>query len=119
MSEDLVEIDFISPCPVEKCKNKNKMYRWLHVNCSGREKLSSEGEIRCLECKTHGPFVDWLFDCGEHDYKEVSAQGVAHALGIMAQIAVAPEEQLFIAKTTGNIMKDMVARQMQRSKNIK
>ena len=116
MAEELVEIDFISPCPVNKCKNQNKMYRWLHNNCGGREKLTSEGQIRCLSCKTIGPFVDWLFDCGEHDYEEVSAQGVAHALGIMAQIAVGPEEQLFIAQTTGKIMIDIVKREAEKKK---
>ena len=68
--------------------------------------------LRCLGCKIEGPFIDWLFDCGEHDYERVSAQGVAHALGVVAQLAVKQEEQLFIAKTTRNIMDDIITRQI-------
>ena len=104
------EIDFISPCPIENCKNKRKMYRWLHNNCGGREKLSSKGIIRCLNCGKKGPFVDWLFDCGEHDFEEISAQGVIHALGVMAQLSVEESEQLFIAETTKEIMKQIIER---------
>ena len=113
------EIDFISPCPVDQCKNKNKMYRWLHNNCGGREKLNSEGHLRCLKCSKKGPFVDWLFDCGEHEYREVSAQGIAHALGVMAQIAVEESEQAFIATTTIKLMQQMQERLKKRNKNEK
>ena len=111
------EIDFISPCPVDKCINKNKMYRWLHFECGGREKLTSEGILRCLKCEKKGPFVDWLFDCGEHDYEEISAQGIAHALAIMAQIVIAESQQGFIAKTLSKIMEQNIERESQRTKN--
>ena len=104
MDTTLTEIDFISPCPVEKCKNKNKNYRWVHYNCDGREKLNDLGFIRCLKCGGEAPFISWEFDCGEHDFLPGSAQGVCHALTVMAQLSVEQEHALFIAKTTQEIM---------------
>ena len=64
MDTTLTEIDFISPCPVEKCKNKNKNYRWVHYNCDGREKLNDLGFIRCLKCGGEAPFIS-----SKHYYK--------------------------------------------------
>ena len=91
------EVDFISPCPVQDCINKQKSYRWIHYNCGGYEKITNEGEIRCIRCGTSGLFVDWKFQCENHSFKEASAQGVAYALSVMAQLSVRPEEQAFIA----------------------
>ena len=99
------EVDFISPCPVEKCRNKNKNYRWVHYNCDGREKLNDLGFIRCLKCGGKAPYIDWKFNCGEHDFEEGSTQGIIHALVVMAQLSVEKEHALFIAKTTQEIMK--------------
>lgn len=93
----IYEIDFISPCPVEGCINKKKSYRWIHHNCGGYEKITNEGEIRCIRCGTSGLFVDWRFQCENHSFKYASAQGVAYALSVMAQLSVKPEEQAFIA----------------------
>jgi hypothetical protein len=81
------EIDFISPCPVDQCKNKNKIYRWTHNQCGGKLSLNNEGMLRCLKCGKKEELVDSRFNCGDHDYEECSAQGVAHALGVMAQQA--------------------------------
>jgi hypothetical protein len=91
------EVDFISPCPVQDCINKQKSYRWIHHNCGGYEKITNEGEIRCIRCGTSGLFVDWKFRCENHSFKQASAQGVAYALSVMAQLSVKPEEQAFIA----------------------
>ena len=91
------EVDFISPCPVQDCINKQKSYRWIHHNCGGYEKITNEGEIRCIRCGTSGLFVDEQFKCENHSSKPVSAQGVAYALSVMAQLSVKPEEQAFIA----------------------
>ena len=88
------EIDFVSPCPVEECKNKNTSYKWSHYNCGGREKITNEGKIYCLKCGTDGLFTEWKFNCGAHDFKEPSAQGLCHALSIMAQLD--KNNQLFI-----------------------
>ena len=88
------EIDFVSPCPVEECKNKNTSYTWSHYNCGGREKITNEGKIYCLKCGTDGLFTEWKFNCGAHDFKEPSAQGLCHALSIMAQLD--KNNQLFI-----------------------
>ena len=92
----IYEIDFISPCPVEGCINKKKSYRWIHYNCGGYEKITNEGEIRCIRCGTSGLFVDWKFRCENHSFKQASAQGVAYALSVMAQLSVKPEELAFI-----------------------
>ena len=111
--QQITEIDFISPCPVQECVNKNKSYRWIHSDCGGREKLNDEGNLRCLKCATKGKFVDWKFNCGDHDYKEVSAQGVSHALAVMAQLAVEKSQQRFIAKTAQAIMKQILEQPQQ------
>ena len=105
MDTTITEVDFISPCPVEKCRNKNKNYRWVHYNCDGREKLNDSGWIRCLKCGGKAPYIDWKFNCGEHDFEEGSTQGIIHALVVMAQLSVEKEHALFIAKTTQEIMK--------------
>ena len=99
-SEERTEIDFISPCPVSQCINNEKSYRWTHKDCGGREKLSVKGMLRCLKCGTDGKFVDWKFNCGDHDYLPASKSGVIHALTIMSQLAKEPEEQKFITDTT-------------------
>ena len=104
MADSIVEIDFISPCPVQQCINKNKSYRWIHSDCGGREKLNDQGKLRCLKCDTKGDFIDWKFNCGDHDYESASAQGVAHALAVMAQLSVEKSQQKFIATTTAAIM---------------
>jgi hypothetical protein len=33
--EQIKEIYFIFPCPVQDCVNKNKFYRWTHNQCGG------------------------------------------------------------------------------------
>ena len=78
---------------------KNKKYRWKYNHCGGRLKLTDEGIIRCLYCGTKGNFIDWSFNCGNHYYKLSSVRGVAHALGVMAQLATGESEQKFVAKT--------------------
>lgn len=107
------DIDFISPCPVQDCINNTKAYHWTHANCGGYEKITNEGEIRCLRCGTSGLFVDWQFQCQKHSFKDASAQGIAHALSIMAQLAVNPEEQLFIA-----LLMSKVGQQFLKKNNI-
>ena len=106
MEEELTEIDFISPCPVDQCRNKNKSYRWIHNQCGGRLKLDDKGWLRCLKCCLTGPFGG-KFDCGDHDYKEYSTQGIVHALTVMAHQAVEKSQQRFIAKTTPAILKQL------------
>ena len=97
MNNTIEEVDFISPCPVQDCINEEKPIRWKHSNCGGYEKITNKGEIKCVKCGTSGLFIDWQFKCEKHSFKKSSAQGVAHALSIMAQLSVNPEEQLFIA----------------------
>jgi hypothetical protein len=103
--EQIKEIYLISPCPVQDCVNKNKMYRWTHVKCGGgRLSLNDEGMLRCVKCGKKGKFVDFRFDCGDHDSKECSAQGVSHSLAFMAQRAEEKSQQKFIAKITASLM---------------
>ena len=106
----LTEIDFISPCPVQDCVNKNKFYRWTHNQCGGRRlSLNDEGMLRCLKCGKKGKFVDFRFNCGDHNYKECSAQGAAHSVAVMAQTSVEKSQQRFIAKVTKVIMNQFMA----------
>ena len=93
----IYEIDFISPCPVQDCINKRKLYHWTHSNCGGYEKLTNEGKIRCVKCGMTFLFIDQKFQCENHSFKQASVQGAAYALSVMAQLSVKPEEQAFIA----------------------
>ena len=102
------EIDFESPCPVQQCINNDKLIKWSHRNCGGHEKLTDKGELRCIKCGTKGRFVDWRFNCGDHDYLKASSQGVCHALSIMAQLSIKPNEQSFISTTCAVIMQQFV-----------
>ena len=105
----LTEIDFISPCPVQECINKNDPITWVHVVCGqGKMKLTDQGQLRCINCNRKGTFIDWKFDCGDHDYKEASRQGIAHALAIMAQLVGGENEQVFIATVTQCIMRQFL-----------
>ena len=104
----LEEIDFISPCPVQQCINKNEPITWVHVCGQGKMKLTEKGELRCINCQTQGLFIDWRFDCGDHDYEKASKQGIAHALAIMAQLVGGENEQLFIATVTHCIMRQFL-----------
>ena len=88
------EIDFKSPCPVEECKNNSRVIRWTHHNCGGYEKITNQGKIYCCKCGREGLFTGWRFNCGAHDYKYASAQGLCHALAVMAQLDT--ENQVFI-----------------------
>ena len=98
------EIDFNAPCPVQSCLNKTAKYQWVHAHCGGKQKLNSNGELRCSRCNRRGLFVDWKFDCGDHDYEYASCQGILHAFTILSQIAVGPSQQLWLARTSKNIM---------------
>ena len=89
------EIDFKSPCPVQECINNSTVYTWIHHNCGGYEKITNQGIIYCCKCDRGGLFTDWKFKCGAHDFKYASAQGVCHALSVMAQLDT--ENQQFIA----------------------
>ena len=111
----LTEIDFISPCPVQDCVNKNKCYRWTHNKCGGRLKLNDKGILRCLNCRTQGLFVDWPFNCGDHNDKRCLARGFAHAFGIIPQLADGDEKkQLFIKEVTIIVMKQILEQQKER-----
>lgn len=95
--KEIDEIDFISPCPVDKCINKSKQYHWTHHDCGGHEKITKEGMIRCLKCGKSGLFIDWQFKCEDHDFEYSSFQGMSHALSVMSQLNVGTEGQAFIA----------------------
>ena len=98
--KELDEIDFISPCSVEKCVNKSKQYHWTHHGCGGYEKITKEGKLKCLKCGKSALFIDWQFKCDDHDSEYSSFQGMCHALCIMSQLNVGKEGQTFI----GNLM---------------
>ena len=95
------EVDFISPCPVQGCKNKETPYTWSHYNCGGYERITNQGKIYCLRCGTKGLFIDWKFNCGAHDFEYASAQGLCNALSVMAQLDT--NNQLFISLLMGKV----------------
>ena len=96
MNNTIKEVNFISPCPVQDCINEKKLIHCKH-SCGGYEKITDKGEIKCVKCGISNLFIDCLFQCENHSFKESSTQGVAHALNIIKQLSVKPEEQLFIA----------------------
>ena len=102
------EIDFVSPCPVEECKNKNTSYKWYHYNCGGHEKITNQGKIYCLKCKIEGLFIDWKFDCGEHDYQEASSQALGYVFSVMSQLYT--KNQLFIAMLNNKVSEQFIQR---------
>ena len=106
--EVVIEVDFVAPCPVHDCLHENRVIVWKHHNCGGKEKLNDKGELRCLKCFAKGRFVDWKFRCKNHDFKKASSQGVAHALSIMAQLAISEDQQQFISKTCKIIMEQIL-----------
>ena len=89
------EIDFKFPCPVDGCKNNSTVYTWTHM-CGGYQKITNQGRIYCCKCNQEGLLIDWRFNCGAHDYKYASYQGLCRALAVMGQLDT--KNQLFITK---------------------
>ena len=108
MTEQLTEIIFESPCPVNSCINKTRVCKWTHTGCGGQEKLNAKGILKCIRCGTKGRFVDWRFNCGDHDFDKASAQGVAHALGIMSQLSIDENQQKFIVLAMKAVMQQFL-----------
>ena len=77
-------VEFICGCPVEGCPNGRTQLRWVH--CGGNETLSDTGYLTCKRCGTTGPMVNWTFNCGAHDYKSASLQGLLNAFSIMGNV---------------------------------
>ena len=68
----ILEIDFITTCPVEKCSTNPTKHKWLHVLCGGYFKLTIDGNLTCESCKKTSPLINWKFDCGNHPTESVS-----------------------------------------------
>lgn len=79
-------MDFVSPCPVQNCRNNAKTHNWVHHKCGGHGKITNQGNIYCIKCGTDGLFIEWRFNCGAHDFIYASAQGACYALAVMAQL---------------------------------
>ena len=74
-------------------------------------KLNDEGMVRCLKCGTKEEFVYFRLNCGDHDYEDCSAQGVAHALSIMSPRAEEESRQKFVKRVSSAIMKQILERE--------
>ena len=98
----MTEVDFISGCPVQGCSNNKTSIHWEHSGCGGHETISEEGIIRCTRCGTKGIFLDWRFNCGNHDYQKGSLQGFLNAITILGNLNVSP---LFLLKLTKSVTK--------------
>ena len=107
MEEQLTEIDFTSPCPVQECIHKDKIYKWTHNQCGGRLKLNNEGMLRCLKCGKKEKLIDFKFNCGDHNYNKCSKQGIAHSFSLMSQIVGEREVMLLCVSITA-IMKQFM-----------
>ena len=83
---DYETVDFIAACPVEDCKNNNESYKWVHTKCGNFEKLNSKGILKCNNNDAIGPLVNWRFNCGNHDYKPASLQGLLHCCSLMGSL---------------------------------
>ena len=77
------EVDFICGCPVQGCSNAKTRLTWTHYTCGGYTKLSETGILRCAKCGRSSEFVNWNFNCGNHDFLPASLQGVLNAFSIM------------------------------------
>lgn len=99
------EVDFICPCPVQGCSNNDtsKRFKWVHSGCGGNEKLNDKGYLRCKKCGENGPMIDWRFNCGEHDYKPASLQGLLNGLYVIGNLKNV--SQSLILKITDSFIK--------------
>lgn len=91
-------IDWISPCPVVNCKNKNKYYRWTHQQCGGTLLLNIKGEFVCNKCNIKKLFKEWFFHCGSHQPEETSKQGASEALNSLSKLIVKKSKEKIISQ---------------------
>ena len=96
------EVDFVSPCPVEGCRNNQTSYRWSHQGCGGYEKITNQGKIYCLKCGADWLITDQKFSCGAHDRKYASELGLCRAISVMAQLD--PKNQKFFSSLMPKVL---------------
>ena len=108
MEEHLDKIDFIMPCPVQECVERNILFKWNHKKCGQLLSLDKDGKVRCDKCKTCSNIIDFKFSCDEHEDKEPSSIGFCRALTVLAQVAVDPSHQMLVAEVTGKVLKQFM-----------
>ena len=113
-----IEIELISPCSVQDCINKNSFHMWKHSTCGQRLKLNDNGMLRCPKCWTIGKYIDCPFNCGEHDYKTCSVEGVTHALINGVRLILSKNQEQFILKTILVIITGLITNGGKREKKF-
>lgn len=79
-------VRFCAGCPVQGCKNSNNPINWAHAKDSGRMYIHDDGYLECDDCGTRGLIIDWMFDCGAHDYQYASYQGFLNMLAVLGHL---------------------------------
>jgi len=71
------------PCPAIDCTNKAINY-WYHHGCGSRTMIRYKDIIiKCSGCDKQAILFDWRFNCGEHEFRHASRQGMLYALSIL------------------------------------
>ena len=62
LKEEITEFELISPCPVQECLTKDKLYKWTHKKCGETLTLDAKGMVNCHKCGKQVKYVDWPFN---------------------------------------------------------
>jgi hypothetical protein len=80
------KVRFYAGCPVQGCKNSNSSIYWYHAPDNGKMYIYDDGFLECEDCETKGLIIDWLFDCGDHDYEYASYQGFLNMIAVLGHL---------------------------------
>jgi len=80
------KVRFCAGCPVQGCINSNTSINWAHARDSGRMYIYDDGCLECDDCGTKGLIIDWMFDCGAHDYQYASYQGYLNMIAVLGHL---------------------------------
>ena len=80
------KVRFSASCPIQNCKNANTPINWIHTPDSGDMYIFDNGYLQCDDCGTKGLIIDWMFDCGAHDYQYASYQGFLNMIAVLGHL---------------------------------
>ena len=84
-------VRFCAGCPIQGCVNSNNSIYWVHSKENGKMYIYDDGYLECDECGRKGLIIDWMFDCGAHDYQYASYQGFLNMISVLGHL-VADED---------------------------
>ena len=87
------KVIFKTVCPVYGCKNSNKIISWK-CSYSGHDLyIYEDGILSCDNPKgLYGKITDWIFNCGEHNFKYPSYQALIHSLSNLLSLDACDED---------------------------